>query len=362
MSPTFSTATLTSALALCVFAASASAQSLSQIETPAEPLSLANVGSFFVGGEATELTPTELMNFGDEPAPVAGNITTGQMYVQFMVPAEQTGVPVVMIHGGTVTGKTYETTPDGRMGWYEYFVRQGHPVYVPDQVGRAKSGFDLRFYNHVRTGEAPLDTLPNIFTHANEQNWTLWRFGPEPGEAYEDTQFPVEAAAELSKQGVPDLVFTLPQPNPNIATTAELAAGLERPVLMGHSQTGRLPIQAALADPSAVAGMILVEPGGCNSSGWTDEEIAAIAPIPTLVVFGDHLETETRLPPMAWDSIYADCQAFVERVNAQDGKAEMLYPPEMGIHGNTHLIMMDRNNIEIADLILTWLDENVAAE
>ena len=28
------------------------------------------------------------------------------------------------------------------MGWYEYFVWQGHPVYVPDQVARGRSGFD----------------------------------------------------------------------------------------------------------------------------------------------------------------------------------------------------------------------------
>jgi hypothetical protein len=40
----------------------------------------------------------------------------------------------------------------------------------------------------------------------------------------------------------------------------------------------------------------------------------------------------------------------------------MLYPPELGIHGNTHLIMMDRNNLQIADLILDWIEGNVAAE
>jgi pimeloyl-ACP methyl ester carboxylesterase len=260
-------------------------------------------------------------------------------------------------------GKTYETTPDGRMGWYEYFVRQGHPVYVPDQVGRARSGASFSTYNEVRAGEAPVSALPNIFRHADQQNWTLWRFGPAPGEAFPDTQFPVvEAAPELSKQSVPDLIFTLPDPNPNIAATAALAAGLDGAVLMGHSQTGRLPLEAALLNPAGVKGMILVEPGGCRADAWTDAEIASLAPIPTLVVFGDHLEADTRLPAMNWQSVYEDCQAFVERVNAGNGKAEMLYPPELGIRGNTHLIMMDRNNLEIADLILDWIEGNVAAE
>jgi 2,5-diketo-D-gluconate reductase A len=87
-----------------------------------------------------------------------------------------------------------------------------------------KFGFDISsIYNEVRAGEALVSALPNIFRHADEQNWTLWRFGPATGEAFPDTQFPVEAADELSKQSVPDLIFTLPQPNPNIAATAELA-------------------------------------------------------------------------------------------------------------------------------------------
>ena len=80
------------------------------------------------------------------------------------------------------------------------------------------------------------------------------------------------------------------------------------------------------------------------------------------MVFGDHLGADTRLPAMNWQSVYEDCQAFVERVNAQDGKAEMLYPPELGIRGNTHLIMMDRNNLQIADLILDWIEGKVAAK
>jgi pimeloyl-ACP methyl ester carboxylesterase len=354
---------LTSALVLVasLTGGAATAQSLDQIQTPDAPLVLRDQGSFFVGGRSVEKSATELMSFTDSPAPVPGHITVDQMYVEFMIPEDATGAPVVMIHGGTVTGKTYETTPDGRMGWFEYFVRQGHPVYVPDQVGRGRSGADMTFYNRVRNGEEPLEALPNIFHHANEQNWTLWRFGPAPGEAYPDTQFPVEVADELSKQGVPDLSFTLPSPNPNIAATAELAAELEKPVLMGHSQTGRLPVQAALEDPSKVGGMVLVEPGGCNAEGWSDENIAAIAPIPMLVVFGDHLETDTHLPPMNWQSVLENCSAFVDRVNAAGGKARLLHTPEEGITGNTHLMMMDRNNLKIADLILKWIDDTVAA-
>jgi hypothetical protein len=43
------------------------------------------------------------------------------------------------------------------------------------------------------------------------------------------------------------------------------------------------------------------------------------------------------------------------------GKAEMLWPPALGIKGNSHMIMQDKNNLQIADLILDWLRRNVDA-
>ena len=36
-----------------------------------------------------------------------------------------------------------------------------------------------------------------------------------------------------------------------------------------------------------------------------------------------------------------------------------MHLPEMGIHGNTHMFMLDRNNLQIADLVLDWIDRHV---
>ena len=71
-------------------------------------------------------------------------ITIGQMYVQFQIPARKSGPgwPVIMVHGSTHTGAALESTPDGREGWYPYFVRKGVATYVVDQSGRGRSGFD----------------------------------------------------------------------------------------------------------------------------------------------------------------------------------------------------------------------------
>src|SRR5207237_7061300 len=71
-------------------------------------------------------------------------ITIGQMYVQFQIPAKKYagGWPVIMVHGSSHTAACLESTPDGREGWYPYFVRKGVPSYIVDQAGRGRSGFD----------------------------------------------------------------------------------------------------------------------------------------------------------------------------------------------------------------------------
>jgi hypothetical protein len=147
-------------------------------------------------------------------------------------------------------------------------------------------------------------------------------------------------------------------PDPNITATATLAVKLDGAVLLGHSQAGRLPLAAMLADPIAAKGLILVEPGGCGASGFTDEQIATLATVPILAVFGDHLDAVTGTV-VSWRVAYDDCQALLTRINAAGGQAEMLHPPDLGIRGNSHMIMMDKNNLQIADLILRWIDRTV---
>ena len=332
----------------------ASAQELKDVQDPSSPLTLKSRGSFIVGGESVMQTPAQLSSFTGQPLDSGGHVTVNQLYVEYMVPVADNGVPVVMLHGATLSGKSYDTTPDGRMGWYEYFVRQGHPVYVPDQVSRARSGVDIATYNEVRAGVQPVSALPNFWRFPDELVWTQFRFGLTFGTAFPDGQFPVEAVDDLSRQAIPDFNTVLPTPNPNIAAMANLAAQVNGAVLLGHSQTGSLPLDAALANPNAVKAAILVEPGGCRATRWTDEEIATLATKPILVVFGDNLDAQTGTI-VNWRNQYNDCQAFIARVNAAGGAAEMLHPPDLGIRGNSHMIMQDRNSHQIADLILSWI-------
>ncbi len=309
-----------------------------------KPLVIESQGSFFVGGESKSSGP------GQE-------ITVNQMYVQYQVPPKSAGrAPVVMVHGCCLSSKTWETTPDGRMGWNEYFLRKGRPVYLADQSSRARSGFDFTVINAVKAGAMLPSQLPAIFTASHEVAWTVFRFGPKYKEVFPDGQFPMEAVDELYKQVIPDLNATLPNPNPTWKNMAALAVQLKGAVLMGHSESGFFPQQAALIDPSGIKANVSIE---MICPDLTPEEVKKLAKIPTLVMFGDHLGDIQTPGPANWKQNFDGCQKYVDQVKAAGGDIEMMYLPKMGIKGNSHMLMQDKNNLQLADLILGWLDKHV---
>lgn len=312
-------------------------------------LVLESQGSFFVGGEVKTL---------DGAGPPA-HVTINQMYVQFQVPPDgDEHLPVVMVHGCCLSSKTWETTPDGRIGWSEYFVRRGRPVYLADQSSRARSGFDGTIINAVRNGSAEASELPNVLMASHEIAWQVFRFGPSFGTPFADGQFPVESVNELYKQMIPDLNALLPSPNPTWTNMAALATQLDGAVLMGHSESGFFPEQAALIDPTGIRGMISIEMG-CPVD-LDAESIATLAKIPTLIMFGDHLD-QVAGGPANWQMSFETCQSYIEQVDDAGGDALMMHLPNLGIHGNSHMLMQDRNSNELAELVLEWIDAHVEA-
>jgi hypothetical protein len=235
-----------------------------------------------------------------------------------------------------------------------------HTLGVFPLVLGARSGFNQVVYNNVRAGIVPPATQPNILRISNEGAWRLFRFGPTFGVPWPDTLFPLEAADEFAKQGIPDLNATLPSPNPTTKALSDLAIQLNGAVLMGHSESGHFPLEAALVNSTETKGLVVIEPGvGCNATVYTDQQIATLATVPILVVFGDHLDTPTGIPGFVWQTLFNNCQAFITRVNAAGGNAQMLHPPDLGIFGNSHMLMNDTNSNQIADLILEWINKTV---
>lgn len=330
------------------------AQTRQSVQIPATPLVLKSRGSFYVGGESMEQTAAELGT--QAPADAA---TVNQMYVEYMVPDGRQKLPVVMVHGAGLSGKSYDTTPDGRMGWFEYFVRKSYPTYVVDQVGRARSGFNQAPLNRRLATDAPREQGPGAFRFGTRNGvWTNFRFGPKYGEAFPESKFPTEAAAELAKQGIPDMRAFVPAPNPTFKALGDLASDLKGAVLMSHSQSGHFPMEAALINPAGIRAIVALEPGTCGNTIFDDEKIKSLAKVPMLVVFGDYLPVATGFSPQTWQDRFDACKTFAERIRAAGGKIDLVHTPSLGVRGNSHMLMQDRNNVEIADFIMKWIDAN----
>jgi hypothetical protein len=354
--------TLLVAGSFALFCRAAMAQSVSDIVAPREPLILKQQGSFFVGGQQTLSEATGW----DQTPPVSafgsGDVTVDQMYVQFQIPVTsgpRSKVPLVLVHGCCLSSKTWETTPDGRMGWYEYFTRLGHPTYLAEQSGRARSGFNGTIYNEVKLGMRAPNEQPFVLIATYQFAWSIFRFGPSYGVAWPDEQFPMNKVDELFKQVIPDLILTeVPDlaaefvtpttNNPTVANMATLAHDLGGAVLVGHSQSSGFPTQAALKDLSGVRGIIQLETG-CFAE-LTAGEVAILAKIPILIVVGDHFSAPQ--PP-------STCTTELQQINAVGGDMTFVSLPNLGLTGNSHMFMQDKNNLEVADVIENWIRRHV---
>jgi hypothetical protein len=146
---------------------------------PEDPpaLSVAEIGSFFVGGHIHRLeglakrerisTPGSPVHFIDPN----GELMAGQMYVQYVRLAKPSAAaPLLMWHGGGMTGVNWETTPDGRPGWQMFFLRAGFDTYISDAVERGRASWAP--YPQVYTGSP-------YFRTAKEAWEETFRFGPE---------------------------------------------------------------------------------------------------------------------------------------------------------------------------------------
>lgn len=313
------------------------------------PLTIEKQGSFFIGGK--DITSDNLSLLPRYAQNGRGTISVEQMYVRYQVPLDAAQSALVLIHGCCLSGKSWETTPDGRMGWDELFVRRGYPTYVVDQVSRGRSPADTSQIVKVKAGRAVAQDLPQVFSAARESAWTLFRFGPEYPKVYNGMQFPLETQEEFWKQMVPDWFNALPTPNPTVPALSKLADKLNNAILVGHSQSGIYPFQVAKMNRKKVSGIISIEPGACPSSS---EDMTPYAGMPILIVWGDNTEKS----PL-WAPRPKKCAEFVSAANKAGAKAEMIMLNDVGMPGASHMLMQDKHSIQIGNWIANWIDQRI---
>lgn len=307
-------------------------------------LQLAQMGSFHVGGRDVTVSgqPVREVTFtpGGVPARVDpnGTFTVEQAYVQFFIPSyRRSSVPILLMHGGGLSGVSYETTPDGREGWVNYFVRRGWSVYNADAVERGRAGWSQTF-----TG-AP------VFLAKNDA-YERFRIGAGPGsyakqEVLPGSQFPVEAYDVFLKQLVPRWTTT------DDATVAAYVAAIDRIcpcVLLAHSQAGQFVFRAAEARPDKIRAIVAVEPAGFGDPA----NVERLKSVPVLAVYGDFIDQDAR-----WPTIKGNGIRYYDAIRAVGGNVTVVDLPQVGIRGNSHMMMMDKNNVEVAGVINRWLGE-----
>jgi hypothetical protein len=315
------------------------------------PIALKEMGSFHVGGREVLISgkPVKEVVFtpGGVPAKVDPNgvYQVEQMYVQYFIPQNQRGtLPLLMWHGGGLTGVTYETTPDGREGWLNYFIKKGWAVYNSDAVERGRSGWAM--YPDVFKGEPVFLTKENPFER--------FRIGAGPGSYNKDpakmklmpgSQFPTEGYDNFTKQGVPRWTTT---DAAIIAAYTELVDKVCPCVVLIHSQSGQFGLKVAQARPDKVKALVLVEPAGLGDPKQMDR----LKNVPLLAIYGDYIEQDPR-----WPKIRAAGIEFFEGVRKAGGRYDVVDLPKAGIRGNSHMIMMDRNSDQVAGVIQGWLEK-----
>ncbi len=318
------------------------------------PLRLADEGIFFVGGRSIESKFPGVSPAGPVPP---GSVVVDQTYVHYRIPEKATKkTPVILVHGGGLTGASFESTPDGREGWATYFTRKGYPVYVVDTPGRGRAGFNSTSFNQAKI-EGDVKFLPgNVLMLTAELSWPLFRFGPTIGTKFPDTQFPTEAMNAFGAQGVPLAEVTLEGGAMKTAPQG-LAALLDKigpAILVVHSLSGPFADALVALKPGLVKAVVNIE--GAQAVTPTDQQVAAYSGVPVLEMFGDHLDS----PVFTAGPRLAARSAVVDRINqVPGGKATLVKLPDVGIRGNSHMIMQDKNNLVVADYVLKWLSANV---
>lgn len=352
-------------------------------------LSIARQGYFFAGGKYSADNSRTAMS--------------GQLYVEFQIPARQThSWPVVMIHGGGQTGTNFTGTPDGREGWAQFFLRQGYAVYVVDQPGRGRAAYEAERYGPMTR----LDVANIERRFVAPERYNLWP------QAHLHTQWPGNGAPgdpffdQFYSSQVPSIQnFTLQQIL-NRDAILTLLDKIGPAILLTHSQSGAFGWPVADAEPTMVKAIIAVEPNGppffdienVAAPEWFHDAAVQTRP------WGITAAPLTYSPPASLASDLAierqekPDAPDLSRCWAQKSPARMLpnlkkipililtaeasyHAPydhctvryleqagvhpnwvklaDIGIHGNGHMMMLEKNNIEIARVMLRWLAKNV---
>ena len=338
----------------------------------AEPITIEEQGSFTVGGTYVTHDGTFSQdNFTSED----GQRAYGDFaYVEYQKPVRARKLPLVFQHGGAQSKRTWETTVDGREGFSTLFLRQGYSVYLLDQPRTGESNLSTK----AITPGTPWAGNP---MYGDKTLYILSRVGhyDEKGNPVPNEQFPKgEAAYQAFEQSW--TVGTGPLDNDlNAKVLAQAVDKIGGAVVVTHSMGGTIGWRAAIRT-KGVKAIIAYEPGGteflfpddempkitkarfaplsASALGVKRSEWMALTRIPIVLYYGDHIKLGSKnVGEDKWGTELAMARQFVDAINRHGGDATLVHLPDLGIRGNSHFLMGEKNNVEIMRLALKWLHE-----
>ncbi|SHN71645.1 alpha/beta hydrolase [Desulfovibrio litoralis] len=324
-----------------------------------KPLTIQEQGSFAVGG-------TVIKNDGTfdprKPANPAGQSFHGDhAYVFYQKPVNARKLPIMFLHGAGQFSKTYETTPDGREGFQNIFLRRGFSVYMVDQPRRGNAGRST--------------IAANLTPTPDEQMWfSQFRVGVWP-DYFPGVQFSKdkETLNQYFRQMTPNT-----GPFDVGVISDALAALFDKAgpgILVTHSQGGGPGWYTGMKSDK-VRAIVAYEPG--SNFTFPEGEVPAPIPntfaklsgvavplaefkkltqIPIIIYYGDNIPDKPSDIPAQdyWRACLEMANNWANLVNKYGGDVTVVHLPNAGFKGNTHFPFSDLNNVEIADHLSVWL-------
>ena len=347
---------LIAALILTVLSACAPDESNTDVSAP---LAIARQGMFSSGGTVTSPIDGE---YRPEMSLMDTTLAGGVAYVDhanvfYQIPVNDNGNPIVYLHGYGQSRMCWMTTPDGREGWSDIFLRNGHSAFLVDQPRRGEAGASASMTEDGLDTWSPdsKDYKPGALAW-----YTHFRIGLTAPERYEGSQFPEgsEAQNQFFRQMTPN-TGSYDQAADAAALGAVLADVKDmtghKSIYITHSQGGSIGWDTPVENISAI---IAIEPGDTPVPGSEQYNRLLEAKIPVIIYYGDYLDNGPNIMSTAfWSDIRDGASDFSAQYNADGGDATMIDLPKIGITGNSHFMFQEMNNREIANHIEAWLGE-----
>ena len=354
-----------------------------------QPLAIAKQGYLFVGGKYSTVGDKQVMN--------------GQIYVEYQIPEKRTqSYPLVIVPGAAQTATNFNGTPDGREGWTQHFLRRGYAVYIVEQPGRGLSSYQpdtdgTQAYPEVLRVQQRFTAPEKFALWPQARLHTQWPGTGQAGDATFDQFF----ASQVPFVQKPEVTQAL-----NRDALVPLIDKLGPIVLMTHSQSGSYGLLAADQRPSSIRALLHVEgsappvhdiemlgapnwfrygavsrpwgltaipityaPAAPNASDMAFEQqekadgpdlakcwlqkapakqLVNLAKIPIAVVHGE----------ASFYAPYAHC--LIKYMEQAGLHPTWLNLGAMGIRGNGHMMMLEKNSDQIADVMEKWVSKVVS--